>query len=69
MPIINSLFENAEFEADYINRYADLSNSLFSCDFMIAHLDSLIDIITPEMPRQIERWGGTYLNGSPMFRS
>ena len=59
MPIINSLFENAEFEADYINRYADLSNSLFSCDFMIAHLDSLIDIITPEMPRQIERWGGS----------
>ena len=59
VPIINSLFENAEFEADYINRYADLSNSLFSCDFMIAHLDSLIDIITPEMPRQIERWGGS----------
>jgi hypothetical protein len=58
VPIINSLFENSEFEADYINRYADLSNSLFSCDFMIAHLDSLINIITPEMPRQIERWGG-----------
>ena len=58
VPIINSLFENSEFEADYINRYADLSNSLFSCDFMIAHLDSLINIIEPEMPRQIERWGG-----------
>ena len=58
VPIINSLFENSEFEADYINRYADLSNSIFSCDFMIAHLDSLIDIISPEMPRQIERWGG-----------
>ena len=60
VPIMNALFENSEFEADYINRYADLSNSIFSCEFMIAHLDSLIDIITPEMPRQIERWGGSY---------
>ena len=60
VPIMNSLFENVEFEADYINRYADLSNSIFSCDYMIAHLDSLIDIIAPEMPRQIDRWGGSY---------
>ena len=58
VPILNSLFENEEFTADYINRYADLSNSLFSCDFMISHLDSLISIIEPEMPQQIERWGG-----------
>ena len=58
VPILNSLFENEEFTADYINRYADLSNSTFSCDFMISHLDSLIGIIEPEMPQQIERWGG-----------
>ena len=58
VPILNSLFENEEFTADYINRYADLSNSTFSCDFMIYHLDSLIAIIEPEMPQQIERWGG-----------
>jgi len=58
VPILNSLFENEEFTADYINRYADLSNSTFSCDFMISHLDSLISIIEPEMPQQVERWGG-----------
>ena len=58
VPILNSLFENEEFTADYINRYADLSNSTFSCDFMISHLDSLVAIIEPEMPQQIERWGG-----------
>ena len=60
VPILNSLFDNEEFNADYINRYADLSNTIFSCDYMISHLDSLIDIITPEMPRQIERWGGSF---------
>ncbi|MAQ69883.1 MAG: hypothetical protein CMD23_02170, partial [Flavobacteriales bacterium] len=59
VPILNSLFDNDEFTADYINRYADLSNTIFSCDFMINHLDSLIDIIAPEMPGQVERWGGT----------
>jgi len=60
VPILNSLFDNEEFNADYINRYADLSNTIFSCDYMISHLDSLIEIITPEMPRQIERWGGSF---------
>jgi hypothetical protein len=59
VPILNSLFDNDEFTADYINRYADLSNTIFSCDFMINHLDSLIDIIAPEMPGQVARWGGS----------
>ena len=26
---------------------------------MINHLDSLVDIIAPEMPGQVARWGGT----------
>ena len=59
VPILNSLFDNDEFTADYINRYADLSHTIFSCDFMINHLDSLVDIIAPEMPGQVARWGGT----------
>ncbi len=58
VPILNALFDNDNFTADYINRYADLSNTIFSCDFMLGHLDSLINIIAPEMPRQIDRWGG-----------
>ena len=57
-----SLFENEEFKSDYINRYADLNNTYFSCDYMIALLDELIDRIAPEMPAHIDRWGGS-LNG------
>jgi gliding motility-associated-like protein len=60
VPIWNALLNNEEFFADYINRWTDLSNSYFSCDFLIGHLDSLIDIIEPEMPAQIEKWGGNY---------
>jgi len=58
VPILNALFNNDEFTADYVNRYADLSNSIFSCEFMISHLDSMIALIEPEMLRQTQRWGG-----------
>lgn len=60
IPILNALMDNETFEQYYISRYIDLSNSVFSCDFMINHLDSLITIIEPEMTRQIDKWGGTY---------
>jgi gliding motility-associated-like protein len=58
VPIWNALLDNDEFFADYINRWTDLSNNYFSCDFLIGHLDSLIAIIEPEMPLQIAKWGG-----------
>jgi len=60
IPIWNALIENEDFFNDYINRWSNLSNSYFSCEFMIGHLDSLIGIIEPEMQSQIDLWGGTY---------
>jgi gliding motility-associated-like protein len=59
IPILNSLFDNPEFLADYVQRYAELTNGVFSCQYMLAVLDSMIAVIEPEMPRQIVRWGGT----------
>jgi gliding motility-associated-like protein len=58
VPILNKLMDNAEFEQEYIARYADLMNSYFSCAYMNALLDSFVNIMTPEMPAQIARWGG-----------
>lgn len=60
VPMWNALLENDDFRALYFNRYADLLNTTLSCDFAIAHLDSLISIIEPEMTRHCERWGGSY---------
>lgn len=51
--------ENDEFRQLYYSRQADMINTTFSCDNMLSTLDSLIDIIEPEMPRQIARWGGS----------
>ncbi len=58
IPVLNALFDNPDFFADYIQRYAELSNTIFSCERMIEVLDSMILVIEPEMPRQIQRWGG-----------
>ena len=59
IPILNALMSNETFNQYYIARYADLSNTVFSCDFMQAHLDSLINLIEPEMQRQVDKWGGS----------
>lgn len=60
VPVLNRLFMNDDFTADYIQRYASLSNTIFSCEQMIHVLDSMIAVIDPEMTRQTTRWGGTY---------
>ena len=55
---LNKLFENETFQQYYVMRYADLSNTVFQCDNMHGFLDSLINLIEPEMPAQINKWGG-----------
>ncbi|MFT5263515.1 MAG: hypothetical protein ACI8YQ_002258, partial [Polaribacter sp.] len=55
-----SLLENEDFFAMYVNRYADLNNSFLSCDYMIELLDEMVNNIDPEMPGQLDRWGGNY---------
>ncbi len=57
--LIQSLMANEEFHSLYVNRYADMNNSFFTCDYMNSLLDSLIGRIEPEMPGQIQKWGGT----------
>tara|TARA_B100001964_G_scaffold171807_1_gene189099 strand:- start:828 stop:4154 length:3327 start_codon:yes stop_codon:yes gene_type:complete len=58
VPIWNEMLTNQEFFDDYINRWSDMKNTYFSCSYMIYHLDSLINIIDPEMQGQINKWGG-----------
>jgi hypothetical protein len=59
MALLNKLQDNEDFRDDYINRYSDLTNWYLNCDFVLPFLDSLIDVIRPEMPDQVARWGGT----------
>ncbi len=60
IPILTKLMaENPMVHDYYVNRYIDMGNTLFSCGKMLPYLDSLIALITPEMPGQVARWGGT----------
>ncbi|MDA0973343.1 MAG: CotH kinase family protein [Bacteroidetes bacterium] len=59
VPILNALLNNDEFYNDYVSRFVDLSQSVFSCDYMQHHLDSLTGLIEPEMQKQVDRWGGS----------
>ncbi len=58
IPVLNALLENETFYATYVNRWADLGNTYFTCDYMHSVLDSMVLVIEPEMPRQCNRWGG-----------
>jgi hypothetical protein len=53
------LDNNETFRNLYFARYADMLSTTFSCTSMLAILDSLVNIIKPEMPRHIQRWSGT----------
>jgi hypothetical protein len=57
--IFTALYANPEFKALYVNRYADLLNTTLSCAYMNALLDSMTNIIAPEMAQHCNRWGGT----------
>ncbi len=58
--ILLKLFEeNPDFKQLYYSRHADLMNTVYSCDNMIELLDRMIAVIEPEMPNQVDRWGGT----------
>ena len=62
IPVLNALMDNEEFYSLYLNRWADLGNTHFTCVNMHAVLDSMITVIEPEMQRQCDRWGGS-VNG------
>ncbi len=51
--------ESETFKQLYYSRYADMMNTVYSCENMNETLDRMLAVIEPEMPRQIDRWGGT----------
>lgn len=56
IPLVNALFENPDFEAAFHDRYMDLIDGPFSCSSMQVYLDSLRNVLLPEMPRHVDRW-------------
>lgn len=53
------LDESPDFQQLYYSRQADMANTAWSCENMQATLDRIVAEIEPEMPRHIQRWGGS----------
>ncbi len=51
------LLQNPEFKTMFIERYAELINTVFQTDRMLTILDDMTLQISSEIPRQVERWG------------
>jgi hypothetical protein len=58
--MVNALLENEDFFALYVNRFADMNATTYSCETMLGVLDSMMNVIEPEMDRHVDKWGGSY---------
>jgi gliding motility-associated-like protein len=62
--IMKKLMTNPAFKNMYINRYADLLNSALKCEKIMEHFNYFKTFLTPEMPRQINKWSAAAGGGS-----
>jgi len=64
--ICNQLFDNVQFRNYFIDRYADLINTIWQQNNVVALGNSMINEVAPWIPRHHTRWSGTmnnFLNG------
>jgi len=57
--VIRAILRNDEGRTDFINRFADLINTTFASQNVLGVLDSLLDIISPDMSYHADRWNAT----------
>jgi len=55
--IFRSMLGNAQFREYFINRYADLVNTLFSAENMTRHITEVRETLVDEMPAHFTVWG------------
>lgn len=58
--VLNRLRANPEVNRYYVTRMADLMYTVFGCENMLNYLDTIENLIDPEMARHAQRWNGTY---------
>jgi CotH kinase protein/Lamin Tail Domain/Chitobiase/beta-hexosaminidase C-terminal domain/Secretion system C-terminal sorting domain len=58
--VFNGLLENSNFRKDFINKFADYSNTIFHSDNVVARIKEFKEKIDPEMPKHIAKWAGNY---------
>jgi len=54
--ILRNLLKNQTYKKYFINRFSDLLNTRFSADTVVHFIDSISNILEPEMEEHIKRW-------------
>ncbi len=54
--ILRKLLENPDFQAAFVNRFADHLNESFRPERVLAHIEEKYTTLLPEMPRHFQRW-------------
>jgi len=54
--LFRELLKSQTFRNDFINRFADIMNTLFTPSYIISHIDSLQQLLHPEKQEHINRW-------------
>jgi hypothetical protein len=57
MGLYYALYRNDEWRSQFVKRYAEVMNTTFSTENMLAVYDGMVASIRDEMPRHIARWG------------
>jgi gliding motility-associated-like protein len=60
--MLDRLLDNPEFDQTYKDNWLLMFNGPLECNNILAHFDSIVNILTPEMNRQATNWGGTLAN-------
>ena len=60
--LFDALLNNPVYKTYFINRYADLINTIFQPDSMEYWEDSFIDSMENDMPQHFAKWGGSMSN-------
>lgn len=60
--LLRKLLENLRFRNQFVNRFADMLNTTFVADEVIQQIDSIADLIEPEIANNYKRWNNPGIN-------
>ncbi len=58
--ILRRLLENTDYKKYFINRSADMFNTMLLPAHVISEIEKYKEIVSPEMPNHMTRWGSSY---------
>ncbi len=65
--IFKKLLTNTEFQRYFINRYADLMNTIFESDYILNYIYKAKEKLDPEMRRHFYKWYGVMAEWNEYF--